>query len=49
LRHKYPLSAQGISDALRDADFLSEAIDDGLSGRRELGDALAEYQQRRDR
>ena len=46
--HKHPLSAQGISDAFRDADFLSEAIDDGLAGRRELGDALAGYQQRRD-
>jgi flavin-dependent dehydrogenase len=46
--HKHPLSAQGISDAFRDADFLSEAIHDGLSGRRELSDALAEYQQRRD-
>jgi 2-polyprenyl-6-methoxyphenol hydroxylase-like FAD-dependent oxidoreductase len=46
--HKHPLSAQGISDAFRDADFLAEAIDDGLSGRQELSKALAGYQQRRD-
>ena len=46
--HKHPLSAQGISDAFRDADFLAEAIDDGLSGRQELSEALARYQQRRD-
>lgn len=46
--HKHPLSAQGISDAFRDADFLSEAIDDGLAGRRDLNQALATYQRQRD-
>src|SRR5205823_14005036 len=46
--HKHPLSAQGITDAFRDADALSEAIDAGLSGRRELNDALREYQRLRD-
>lgn len=45
--HKHPLSAQGITDAFRDADFLSEAIDDGFCGRRPLEVALAEYEQRR--
>jgi 2-polyprenyl-6-methoxyphenol hydroxylase-like FAD-dependent oxidoreductase len=42
--HKHPLSAQGITDAFRDADLLSEAIDDGLSGRRSLEAALTEYE-----
>jgi flavin-dependent dehydrogenase len=46
--HKHPLSAQGITDAFRDADLLSEALDEGFSGRRELKDSLADYQRRRD-
>jgi len=37
-----------MSDALRDAELLSEAIDDGLSGRYPLDKALADYQRRRD-
>jgi flavin-dependent dehydrogenase len=45
--HKHPLSAQGITDAFRDADLLSEAIDDGFSGQRPLEVALAEYERRR--
>jgi 2-polyprenyl-6-methoxyphenol hydroxylase-like FAD-dependent oxidoreductase len=45
--HKDPITAQGISDAFRDAELLAEAIDDGLSGRRSLADALAEYERRR--
>jgi 2-polyprenyl-6-methoxyphenol hydroxylase-like FAD-dependent oxidoreductase len=45
--HKHPLSAQGITDAFRDADLLSEAIDAGLSGSRELQRALADYEQQR--
>jgi 2-polyprenyl-6-methoxyphenol hydroxylase-like FAD-dependent oxidoreductase len=46
--HKHPLSAQGITDAFRDADLLSEALDAGFSGRREMRDSLADYQQQRD-
>jgi flavin-dependent dehydrogenase len=46
--HKDPITAQGISDAFRDADLLAEAIDAGLSGRRALDDALSDYQRRRD-
>jgi len=46
--HKHPLTAQGITDAFRDADLLSEAIDAGFSGRREIRDSLADYQQQRD-
>ena len=40
--------ALGMCDALRDADLLVEALDDGLSGRRPLDDALGDYQRRRD-
>jgi 2-polyprenyl-6-methoxyphenol hydroxylase-like FAD-dependent oxidoreductase len=45
--HKDPITAQGITDAFRDADLVAEAIDDGLSGRRPLADALADYERRR--
>jgi hypothetical protein len=38
----------GICDALRDAELLAEALTDGLSGRRPAGDALADYERRRD-
>lgn len=46
--HKHALSAQGITDAFRDADLLSEALHEGFSGRRKLCDSLADYQRRRD-
>jgi flavin-dependent dehydrogenase len=46
--HKHPLSAQGITDAFRDADLLSDALDEAFSGRRELHDSLADYQRQRD-
>lgn len=46
--HKDPITAQGISDAFRDAELLTEAIDAGFSGQQVLEDALAEYQRRRD-
>jgi flavin-dependent dehydrogenase len=46
--HKDPITAQGIADAFRDAELLADAVDDGLSGRRPLEDALAEYQRCRD-
>jgi flavin-dependent dehydrogenase len=46
--HKDPITAQGISDAFHAAELLSEAVDDGLSGRRPLDALLAEYQRRRD-
>jgi flavin-dependent dehydrogenase len=45
--HKDPITARGISDAFRDAQLLAEALDAGLSGRRALGDALAEFEQQR--
>jgi len=37
----------GITDTLRDAEFLSEAVDDGLTGTRSMDAALADYEERR--
>jgi flavin-dependent dehydrogenase len=45
--HKDPITAQGITDAFRDAELLAEAIDDGLAGRRSLAEALDDYERRR--
>ena len=45
--HKDPFLALGVCDAFRDADLLASAIDEGLSGRRGLSDALAAYEQQR--
>ncbi|MGE3799304.1 MAG: NAD(P)/FAD-dependent oxidoreductase [Thermomicrobiales bacterium] len=45
--HKDPITAQGISDAFRDAELLALAIDDGCSGKQPLDDALAAYEQTR--
>ncbi len=39
--------ALGISDALRDAELLADAIGDGLTGRAGMQDALAEYERKR--
>jgi flavin-dependent dehydrogenase len=44
--HKDPLTAQGISDAFRDAALLADAIDEGFRGGRLL-DALAGYETKR--
>jgi flavin-dependent dehydrogenase len=43
-----PITAAGITNALRDADLLSNAADAGLSGARPLDEALAEHGARRD-
>jgi flavin-dependent dehydrogenase len=45
--HKDPVTANGISDAFRDAELLAEAIDAGFSGRQRLHEALAAYEQQR--
>src|SRR5262249_4662546 len=45
--HKDPMLALGVCDAFRDVELLTEALDEGLSGRRPLSDALHEYEQRR--
>jgi 2-polyprenyl-6-methoxyphenol hydroxylase-like FAD-dependent oxidoreductase len=42
---KDPGTAQGITDALSHAELLAEAIDAGLSGRRDITEALADYEQ----
>ncbi len=46
--HKDPFLALGICDAFRDAELLAEALDEGLSGRRPLAAALADYERQRD-
>ncbi len=42
--HKDPYMALGICDALRDAELLANAIDDGLAARRPMQQALADYE-----
>ena len=42
--NKDPSTAQGITDAFRDAELLADAIDEGLSGRRPMTDALGAYE-----
>ena len=46
--HRDPITAQGISDAFRDADLLADAIEAGLSGRLPFDRALADYQAARE-
>jgi 2-polyprenyl-6-methoxyphenol hydroxylase-like FAD-dependent oxidoreductase len=45
---KDPCTAQGISDAFRDAELLAGALSDALSGRRPWNEALAAYHHIRD-
>lgn len=45
--HKDPFTAQGITDAFRDAELLAQAIDAGFSGRHPLLEALAAYERQR--
>lgn len=44
-----PISAHGITDAFRDAEFLAAALDTALGGTTSFGDALARYETARDR
>ena len=46
--NKDPITAQGISDAYRDAEAVTAALDDVFSGRRAFADALADFQRARD-
>jgi 2-polyprenyl-6-methoxyphenol hydroxylase-like FAD-dependent oxidoreductase len=46
---KDPLSAHGITDALRDAEFLAQAICSSLGGWSEEAEAFAAYERIRDR
>ena len=45
--HKDPITAQGMTDAFRDAELLADAIDDTFAGRPSNVDALAGYEQKR--
>ena len=45
--HKDPYMALGITDALRDADLVAAAVHDGLTGRRPMQEALADFEQQR--
>jgi len=45
--HKDPYLALGVADAFRDAELLANAVHDGLSGRGDLEDSLAEYERQR--
>jgi flavin-dependent dehydrogenase len=45
---KDPITAQGISDAFRDAEMCSSALDDVFTGARSFADAMSDYQRARD-
>jgi flavin-dependent dehydrogenase len=45
--HRDFVTGLGITDAFRDAELLSDAVDDAFAGRRPLDDALAAYERRR--
>jgi flavin-dependent dehydrogenase len=45
--HKDPITAQGITDAFRDAELLADAIETWFSGRQPIEDALAGYEHQR--
>ncbi len=45
--HKDPYLALGVHDALRDADYLADALDAALSGREPFDMAMPRYEQRR--
>src|SRR6266498_2523960 len=46
--HKDPLTAQGISDAFRDAELLAVGLDRWLAGGSPFEDEMADYQRARD-
>jgi flavin-dependent dehydrogenase len=45
--HKSPITAEGITDAFRDAELLADSIDDTITERRSAEDALGGYEQKR--
>jgi 2-polyprenyl-6-methoxyphenol hydroxylase-like FAD-dependent oxidoreductase len=45
--HKDPITAQGISDAFRDAEALVDALDAGFSGKEPLEVALTRFERKR--
>ena len=46
---KDPITAQGIADAFRDAELCADALHRCFSGQQPYGEAMAAYQQARDR
>jgi 2-polyprenyl-6-methoxyphenol hydroxylase-like FAD-dependent oxidoreductase len=46
--NKDPVTAQGISDAFRDAELCATALDEAFTGRRSSDHAMAAYQRTRD-
>jgi hypothetical protein len=46
--HEDPVTGQGITDAFAQAELVAEAVHEGLSGARPMGEALGDYQRRRD-
>jgi flavin-dependent dehydrogenase len=45
--HKDSITAQGITDAFRDAELLADAVDASFSGGRAFEDAMTQYEQQR--
>jgi flavin-dependent dehydrogenase len=45
--HKNPITAEGITDAFRDAEFLVDALDEAFTGRTPMEAALREYERKR--
>ena len=46
--NKDPITAQGITDAFRDAEYLASALDDAFAGAASFEQAMSGYQRRRD-
>ena len=46
--NKDPITAQGISDAFRDAELCATALDESFTGARSFDDAMADYHETRD-
>src|SRR5205823_2544066 len=46
--NKDPITAQGMSDAFRDAEVCSTALDEALSGLRPFDEAMSDYHRTRD-
>jgi 2-polyprenyl-6-methoxyphenol hydroxylase-like FAD-dependent oxidoreductase len=47
--HKDPITAQGITDAFREAECCASALHEALTGARSFDEVMAEYQSARDR
>jgi flavin-dependent dehydrogenase len=47
--HKDPITAQGITDAFREAEWCASALHEALTGARSFDEVMAEYQSARDR